>query len=112
MNEENKPRRDEFGPAVGQGSTPDPGSNVPPTPPGDGRGGRSEDEGDTNVAKVARGAGISTAGQGVGRVLAFVTQVVLARLLGKELYGFFTLGVAVVNGVHIISRFGMENCSP
>ena len=82
---------------------------MPPAPPGDGRGGRTEDEGDTNVAKVARGAGISTAGQGVGRVLAFATQVVLARLLGKDLYGFFTLGVAVVNGVHIISRFGMEN---
>jgi len=109
VNEENKPTRDEFGPAVGQGSAPDPGSNVPPAPPGNGRGGRAEDEGDTNVAKVARGAGISTAGQGVGRVLAFATQVVLARLLGKELYGFFTLGVAVVNGVHIISRFGMEN---
>ena len=106
MNEENKPRRDEFGSAVGQGSDLDPKSNVPPVPPG---GGRTEDEGDTNVAKVARGAGISTAGQGVGRVLAFATQVVLARLLGKELYGFFTLGVAVVNGVHILSRFGMEN---
>jgi len=72
--------------------------------------GRDEnDKDDTNVAKVARGAGISTAGQGIGRVLGYVAQVAVARLLGRELYGFFTLGVAVVNGVHILSRFGMEN---
>jgi O-antigen/teichoic acid export membrane protein len=64
---------------------------------------------DTYVAKVARGAGISTAGQGVGRVLGYVAQVVLARLLGATLYGFYTAGVAVVNGFHILSRFGMEN---
>src|SRR5919202_4241597 len=65
--------------------------------------------GDTYVAKVARGAGISTAGQGVGRVLGYVAQVVVARLLGASLYGFYTAGVAVVNGFHILSRFGMEN---
>jgi O-antigen/teichoic acid export membrane protein len=64
---------------------------------------------DTYVAKVARGAGISTAGQGVGRVLGYVAQVVVARLLGARLYGFYTAGVAVVNGFHILSRFGMEN---
>ena len=33
---------------------------------------------DTYVAKVARGAGISTAGQGVGRVIGYVTQVAIA----------------------------------
>ena len=64
---------------------------------------------DTYVAKVARGAGISTAGQGVGRVLGYVAQVVVARLLGVSLYGFYTAGVAAVNGFHILSRFGMEN---
>ena len=68
---------------------------------------RGED--DTNVAKVARGAGISTAGQGVGKLLAFATQPVLARLLGPTFYGFYAAGVALINGLQIVSRFGMEN---
>jgi O-antigen/teichoic acid export membrane protein len=66
-------------------------------------------EDDTYVAKVARGAGISTAGQGVGRVIGYVTQVVIARLLGAQFYGFYTAGVALINGLQILSRFGMEN---
>jgi O-antigen/teichoic acid export membrane protein len=66
-------------------------------------------EDDTNVAKVARGAGISTAGQGIGRVIGYVTQVVIARLLGAQFYGFYTAGVALINGLQILSRFGMEN---
>ncbi|HEY6689785.1 MAG TPA: oligosaccharide flippase family protein, partial [Rubrobacter sp.] len=64
---------------------------------------------DTYVAKVARGAGISTAGQGAGRVIGYVTQVVIARLLGAQFYGFYTAGVALINGLQILSRFGMEN---
>jgi O-antigen/teichoic acid export membrane protein len=64
---------------------------------------------DTYVAKVARGAGISTAGQGAGRVIGYVTQVVIARLLGVQFYGFYTAGVALINGLQILSRFGMEN---
>ena len=66
-------------------------------------------EDDTYVAKVARGAGISTAGQGIGRVIGYVTQVVIARLLGAQFYGFYTVGVALINGLQILSRFGMEN---
>lgn len=67
------------------------------------------EEDDTNVAKVARGAGISTAGQGVGRVIGYVTQVAIAQLFGPAIQGFFVTGVAVVNGAQILSRFGMEN---
>ncbi|QIN81733.1 oligosaccharide flippase family protein [Rubrobacter tropicus] len=108
MNEENKPKRDELRPTVGQGSAPEPEAEAPPvTPPGNADDGRRGD--DTYVARVARGAGISTAGQGIGRVLGYVAQVAVARLLGAQFYGFYTLGVAVVNGVHIVSRFGMEN---
>jgi O-antigen/teichoic acid export membrane protein len=69
----------------------------------------SRDDDDTNVAKVARGAGISTAGQGAGKLLAFATQPVLARLLGPTFYGFYATGVALINGLQIVSRFGMEN---
>jgi O-antigen/teichoic acid export membrane protein len=116
VNEDKNPKRDELKPTVGSGSAPEPEAEGPPvTPPGDAPGGPADARGrpgegdDTYVARVARGAGISTAGQGVGRVLGYVSQVAVARLLGGELYGFYTLGVAVVNGVHIVSRFGMEN---
>jgi O-antigen/teichoic acid export membrane protein len=110
VNEDKNPKRDELRPTVGQGSAPEPEAEAPPvTPSGEARGGRPGEGDDTYVARVARGAGISTAGQGVGRVLGYVAQVAVARLLGAQFYGFYTLGVAVVNGVHILSRFGMEN---
>jgi O-antigen/teichoic acid export membrane protein len=64
---------------------------------------------DTYVARVARGAGISTAGQGAGRVLGYATQSALARGLGREMFGLYTLGVAVVTAAQIISQFGLDN---
>ena len=64
---------------------------------------------DSYVAKVARGAGISTAGQGVGRVLGFLTKAAISQLFGVAAFGFYSLGEAAVNLAHIISRFGMEN---
>ncbi len=110
MNEDKDPKRDELRPTVGSGSAPEPeAEGTPVTPPEHAPGARPGEGDDTYVARVARGAGISTAGQGVGRVLGYVSQVAVARLLGAQFYGFYTLGVAVVNGVHIVSRFGMEN---
>ena len=64
---------------------------------------------DTYVARVARGAGISTAGQGIGRVLGYVTQIAISQLFGVAILGFYAAGIAVVNGAQILSRFGMEN---
>lgn len=64
---------------------------------------------DSNVARVARGAGISTAGQGIGRALGFVTQSVLARSLGSQSFGLYTLGIAVVTAAQIVSQFGLDN---
>ncbi len=68
-----------------------------------------DSHGDTYVARVARGAGISTAGQGIGRVLGYLAQVMIARLFGPAAFGFYSLGIAAVNGAQILSRFGMEN---
>jgi O-antigen/teichoic acid export membrane protein len=67
------------------------------------------DKDDTYVARVARGAGISTAGQGVGRVLGYAGLLAIARLFGPTAQGFYQAGVAVLNGAQILSRFGMEN---
>src|ERR671939_1260471 len=68
-----------------------------------------DSSGDTYVARVARGAGISTVGQGAGRVLGYLAQVMIARLFGPAAFGYYSLGVAAVNGAQILSRFGMEN---
>jgi O-antigen/teichoic acid export membrane protein len=120
---EENPRRNQ--------TTPDtaPEASVPPvTPPGSEPGSPPDDalgslgvgaetqggvegtaQDDTYVARVARGAGISTAGQGAGRVLGYATQSALARGLGRESFGLYTLGVAVVTAAQIISQFGLDN---
>lgn len=122
MNEDKNPKRDETtAPEMG-GADPENTTNgrqgVPPVAAGDAPSGvpgvaetdsLGEDKDDSYVARVARGAGISTAGQGIGRVLGFLTQAAISRLFGVEAFGFYTSGVAAVNLGQIISRFGMEN---
>jgi O-antigen/teichoic acid export membrane protein len=68
-----------------------------------------DNQNDTYVARVARGAGISTAGQGIGRVLGYLGLLAIAKLFGPTAQGFYQAGVAVLNGAQILSRFGMEN---
>jgi O-antigen/teichoic acid export membrane protein len=62
-----------------------------------------------NLGRVARGAGISSFGQGLGRVLAYVTQVVLARMFGPAQYGFFALGVTIVGFATLVAQAGLPN---
>ncbi len=64
---------------------------------------------DSYVAKVARGAGISSIGQGTGRVLGVVTQAVLARTFGTALFGIYTLCIAIISAANILSQFGLDN---
>jgi len=64
---------------------------------------------DSYVGRVARGAGISTIGQGTGRVMGYLTQLIVARTLGTAWFGIYTLGMAVANFVNIISQFGFDN---
>lgn len=84
-------------------------SGTPGAATGEARGEARSGGDDTYVARVARGAGISTAGQGVGRVLGYLSLVAIAQLFGATVQGFYTTGVAVVNGLQILSRFGLEN---
>jgi O-antigen/teichoic acid export membrane protein len=120
---EENPRRNQTTPDTApEASVPPvtPPSSEPGSPPDDAPGslgvgaetqggveGTAQD--DTYVARVARGAGISTAGQGAGRVLGYATQSALARGLGRESFGLYTLGVAVVTAAQIISQFGLDN---
>lgn len=95
-NGETEPRKESL-----SGETAENGGYAPGVTPGG--------KDDTYVARVARGAGISTIGQGLGRVFGFVTQILISNLFGVATYGFYSSGVAVVNGAQILSRFGMEN---
>lgn len=61
------------------------------------------------MGRVARGAGISFFGQGVSRVLGYVTQVALARMYGPASLGLYVLGIAAIEISNILSQVGMDN---
>jgi len=62
-----------------------------------------------HIGKIARGAGTSSVGQGVGRVLAFATQVILARMFGPAQVGFYVIGISVVQACSVLAVSGMDN---
>lgn len=68
-----------------------------------------EERYDAYVGKVARGAGISSFGQGLGRALAYVIQIMLARMYGPGQLGLYALGVTIVGFANILAQFGMHN---
>jgi 2-methylcitrate dehydratase PrpD len=51
---------------------------------------------DTQVERVARGVGVSSAGQGVGRLLGYATHASVAWMHGPAQLGFYALGITVV----------------
>ncbi|PSO64849.1 MAG: polysaccharide biosynthesis protein, partial [Cyanobacteria bacterium QH_2_48_84] len=48
---------------------------------------------DAAVKKIAKGAGISFVGKVASTGFKYLTQVILAWLLGAELFGLYTLGI-------------------
>src|SRR5215210_7898481 len=64
---------------------------------------------DAYVGQIARGAGTSSLGQGIGRLLGYATQVALTRMYGAAQMGFYLLGVSVVQLALILAQFGMDN---
>lgn len=64
---------------------------------------------DAYVGQIARGAGMSSLGQGIGRVVSYATQVALARFYGAAQLGFYLLGVTVVQLALALSQFGMDH---
>lgn len=68
----------------------------------------SEDHG-RRVGQVARGVGVGTIGQGIGRFMVFTIQLILARMLGPALFGAYVLGTTIVSLANILSQLGMNN---
>ena len=52
---------------------------------------------------------MSAFGQGIGRVLNMVTQIVLARMYGPAQLGFYALGVTTVWLTNVLTQFGMDS---
>lgn len=60
------------------------------------------------VDQVTRGAGVSAFGQGIGRVLAYTTQVVVAKAYGPAALGFYALGTTLVWLTSVLAQFGID----
>src|SRR5829696_3101366 len=70
---------------------------------------RSEDGYDDYVGRIARGFGVSSAGQGVGRLLGYATHAAVAWMHGPAQLGFYALGITLVQVANILSQLGLDN---
>jgi O-antigen/teichoic acid export membrane protein len=61
-----------------------------------------------DVKKVAKGTGITLIGGSVGRGIFFLSQVMIARLLGVEAFGLYALGFAAIKMCEIIAKLGLN----
>lgn len=64
---------------------------------------------EVHVGRMARGAGISSFGQGVNMVLGYATQIALARMYGPALLGLYVLGMTVVQVANLLAQLGMNH---
>ena len=64
---------------------------------------------DKSLKAVAKGAGIIFVGMVIGKVLAMVNTILLARFLEPERYGLFSLGLTIVEILAIIGVFGLAS---
>jgi O-antigen/teichoic acid export membrane protein len=62
-----------------------------------------------DVSRVARGAGITSFGQGASRVLSYASQVALARMYGAAQLGLYVLGTTLVVMANVLAQIGMDN---
>lgn len=83
-------------------------TEIPSSPKGDSL---SEDSLDYLTKQIAKGSGITLLGAPVGRGFQALSQIVVARLLGIELFGLYTLGLTVLKFLEIISRLGLTQGS-
>lgn len=68
-----------------------------------------EKEYDEYVGRIARGVGMSSTGQGIGRLIGYATAAAIAKMHGKAQLGFYALGIVVLQMANILSQFGMDN---
>jgi len=62
-----------------------------------------------DIARLAKGAGVSASGKMVGRGLNFLVQLILARILGPEAFGLYAIGWTIIRIVSIIGPLGLDS---
>jgi len=62
---------------------------------------------DNLTKQVARGGGIALIGQGLGKGIKFILQIVLTRVLGPASYGLYTLGISAIGIIQGFSLLGL-----
>lgn len=61
-----------------------------------------------DIKKIAKGTGVTLTGSSVGRGIFFLSQIIIARFLGVEVFGLYALGFATVKICEIIARLGLN----
>ena len=52
---------------------------------------------------------MSSAGQGVGRLLGYATHAAVAWMHGQVQLGFYALGITLVRAANVLSQLGLDN---
>ncbi len=60
---------------------------------------------------IAKGGSITFAGQAIRRIVNFVFQIMLTRILGVSAYGIYTLGYSMMGITGNLSMLGMQNAA-
>ena len=63
----------------------------------------------TLLSGAAKGGGIALVGHALGNLLNFAHQVLLARVLGPQPYGLYSLGYGIFGVFRILSGLGLHN---
>lgn len=64
---------------------------------------------DRLIKQVAKGGGTAFFGQGIGRVLLLLLQMLLTRVLGVGGYGVYALGYSVLGVAQALASLGLQN---
>jgi O-antigen/teichoic acid export membrane protein len=62
---------------------------------------------DRETLTIARGAGVVFIGTLLGSVLRYVFQIIIARMLGAQSFGVFSLGFTIFRWISIIAEIGL-----
>lgn len=63
---------------------------------------------ENDIKVLATGTGVTLIGGVLGKGLFFLSQIIIARLLGVESFGLYSLGFALVNISAIVGRLGLN----
>ena len=61
------------------------------------------------IETIAKGASITFFGDFAGKGLAYLSQVVVARLLGVQLFGYYALGLTIYKFSSLMAQLGLNN---